>query len=121
MTRATIAFAVLIAACGGKAAPPSPPQNKAPESTQPAATVEPVSSSSVEGVMARMESFVTRMCGCPDRACAELVQKDMTDWSVAIAKSSKPMAKPTDAMMTQMTELGTRYAECMTTIYSAAP
>lgn len=60
--------------------------------------------------------FVTAMCACRDKACADGVQEGLTKWSVDMAKSSPSRRdeKLDEATMKQMSEIGQQYAECMT-------
>lgn len=64
--------------------------------------------------MAKMGEFKDKMCGCKDKACADKVQDEMNKWSAENAKNAgdKP-EKPSDEDMKKMTEVGTKYGECM--------
>ena len=65
--------------------------------------------------MAKMEEFSNDMCKCKDKACADKVQEGMTKWSTDMAaKGGKKDEKPDEASMKKMTEIGQKYAECMT-------
>lgn len=66
--------------------------------------------------MAKMEEFSTEMCKCKDKACADKVQEGMTKWSTDMAAKggAKKDEKPDEASMKKMTEIGQKYAECMT-------
>jgi len=65
--------------------------------------------------MAKMGEFKDQMCACKDKACADKVQESMNKWSAENAKNAgdKP-EKPSDEDMKKMTEVGTKYGECMT-------
>jgi hypothetical protein len=70
--------------------------------------------------MAKMSEFSDSMCKCTDKACADKVQADMTKWSTDMAaKGGKKEEKPDEATMKKMTEVGQKYAECMTKAMSA--
>ena len=67
--------------------------------------------------MAKMGGFADDMCKCKDKACADKVQEGMTKWSTDMAAKGgdkKADEKPDEAMMKKMTEVGQKYAECMT-------
>ncbi len=66
--------------------------------------------------MAKMEEFSNEMCKCKDKACADKVQEGMTKWSTDMAAKGgeKKDEKPDEASMKKMTEIGQKYAECMT-------
>ena len=67
--------------------------------------------------MAKMSEFADDMCKCKDKACADKVQEGMTKWSTDMAAkggAKKADEKPDEAMMKKMTEVGQKYAECMT-------
>ena len=74
----------------------------------------------VRNVVATFRGFADRMCACKDKACADRVQNEMSTWSTEMARTMKvEKAKPDEALMKEMTELGTRYGECMTKVMSA--
>jgi hypothetical protein len=67
--------------------------------------------------MAKMSEFADEMCKCKDKACADKVQEGMTKWSTDMAAKGgdkKADEKPDEATMKKMTEVGQKYAECMT-------
>ncbi len=66
--------------------------------------------------MAKMGEFADDMCKCKDKACADKVQEGMTKWSTDMAAKGgeKSTEKPSEADMKKMTEVGQKYAECMT-------
>ncbi|MBA3457418.1 MAG: hypothetical protein H0T42_30335 [Deltaproteobacteria bacterium] len=66
--------------------------------------------------VAKMENFTKDMCACKDKACADKVQEGMTKWSTDMAAKGgeKKDEKPDEATMKKMTEVGQKYAECMT-------
>jgi len=66
--------------------------------------------------MAKMEEFSNEMCKCKDKACADKVQEGMTKWSTDMAAKGgeKKDEKRTRRPMKKMTEIGQKYAECMT-------
>jgi hypothetical protein len=64
--------------------------------------------------MAKMGEFKDQMCKCADKACADKVQASMTDWSASMAKKGGDKeAKPDEATMKKMTEIGEEYGKCM--------
>ena len=67
--------------------------------------------------MEKMGAFAEDMCKCKDKACADKVQEGMTKWSTDMAAKGgdkKADEKPDEATMKKMTEVGQKYAECMT-------
>lgn len=68
--------------------------------------------------LAKMLELTDSMCRCTDRICADKVQEEMTLWAQQMAKKGDRSAKPDEALMKQMVEVGTRYAECMTAAMS---
>jgi len=63
--------------------------------------------------LAKMESFKAKMCACTDRACAERVQKEMTDWSASMARTGKD-AKPREEDMKKFAAVAMAFGECQT-------
>lgn len=80
------------------------------------------SSSDTGLVMAKMTEFADQMCRCKDKACADTVQEAMTKWSVDMAAKagSTRDERPDEATMKKMTEIGQKYAECMTQAFQSA-
>lgn len=68
--------------------------------------------------LAKFREFADRACACKDKACADKVQEDITTWSMEMAKTATKDHKPDAELMKQMTEVGTRYSECLTKIMS---
>ena len=66
--------------------------------------------------MAKMGEFKDQMCACKDKKCADGVQDAMNKWSAENAKNAgdKP-EKPDEETMKKMSEVGTKYGECMAT------
>jgi hypothetical protein len=66
--------------------------------------------------LARFEVFADDMCRCKDKPCADKVQESMTVWATEMAKEAgnKADERPSEETMKKMTDLGQRYAECMT-------
>ncbi|MBA3455984.1 MAG: hypothetical protein H0T42_22995 [Deltaproteobacteria bacterium] len=79
---------------------------------------EPRGKGQAEADMAKMQELTDQMCACrrTDKACADRVQDAMTKYSIDMAAQSSSVRdiKPTAAEMKKMTELGQKYAECMT-------
>lgn len=71
----------------------------------------------VQEAMVKMGGFADDMCKCQDKACADHVQAAMTKWSTDMAARGvrgRNHERPSDEVMKRMTEIGQRYAECMT-------
>lgn len=119
--RLILCAALCLVACGGKATPPPPVHNAAPP--DPVAAPAPPAKTESQTVMDKMEAFATRMCGCVDRPCADTVQEDMTRWSTEMANRSSEelQRKASEDEMKRMTEVGQKYAECMTKAMTATP
>lgn len=83
------------------------------------------SSSSRGGIaaaLAKMGEFAHSMCQCTDKACADAVQERMTKWATDAANNDEwSKQKPDEATMKKMTEVGQKYAECMTTAMAPPP
>ena len=62
----------------------------------------------------RMQEFQTEMCQCRDKACAERVNDALTKWGSEMAKHADKDERPDEAVVKRMTEIVTRYTECMT-------
>ena len=77
--------------------------------------------SQVDIAMATMSEFADQMCGCTGKSCADRVQDRMTKWSTDMAAQGGEMKdeKPNAATMRKMTEVGQKYAECMTVAMTA--
>jgi hypothetical protein len=70
----------------------------------------------MESAIAKMNELADQMCTCRDRACADHVQEVMTTWAAGIAKDgskTKNERKPPDEQMKRMTDVTTKYADCM--------
>jgi len=118
MLSSRLVLILALAACGGTQSPPPTVQNEAPP--EPAAPPAPPPKTKIEEAMEKMGSLADSMCTCKDKPCAEKVQAEMTAWSTKMAEEGGDReTKPTEADMKQMTELGMRYAECMTTAMTA--
>jgi hypothetical protein len=64
---------------------------------------------------AKMEGFKNEMCACKDKACAEAVNKKMTDWANAQPKKEGDKAKSDP----KAEAVGKAYGECMTKLMMA--
>ena len=73
------------------------------------------SSHNVGPTLARMSEFADMMCACKDKACADQVQEGMTKWATDLAAKGGAGEKLDAATVKKMTELGEKYAACMTT------
>jgi len=70
--------------------------------------------------MAKMETFSKEMCECKDKACADGVNKKMSDWGTEMAKTAgKAEEKPDPEMAKKSAEIMTKYTECMTKLMMA--
>lgn len=67
-----------------------------------------------EAAMERFRAFTDQMCACKDRACADKVSEAMTTWAQEMAATQDSKFRPSEAMTKKMSDLGQRYAECMT-------
>jgi hypothetical protein len=64
--------------------------------------------------MEKMRTFMDAMCACKDKACADKVQDELNVWSEESARNAgSHIRKPTDDEVNRMSEVGTRYGECM--------
>ena len=67
--------------------------------------------------MGKMVEFKDKMCGCADKKdkdCAQKVTDDMTKWAQDSAKTMDKNAKPSEADMKKMEEVGKQLGECTT-------
>ncbi len=66
--------------------------------------------------MAKMSEFADTMCQCRDKACADSVQDRLTKWSTDLAEEEgeSRTERLDEATIKKMTEIGQKYAECMT-------
>lgn len=122
MVRHLFVISVLaLAACGSKS-PPPPVQNAAPAGpAEPVAAPAPAPKSEIEVAMARFQDLTDKMCGCSDKTCADGVQNEMTRWSEEMSKQGSEPPKPSEAEMKRMTDIGMKYADCMTRAMGATP
>ncbi|MBA3500518.1 MAG: hypothetical protein H0T65_09105 [Deltaproteobacteria bacterium] len=61
-----------------------------------------------------MEQFRDKICGCPDKTCADKVTQEMTVWG-----NSNKDAKLSEEDMKKASEIGEEMGKCITRIYSA--
>jgi hypothetical protein len=73
-----------------------------------------------EEALATMERFATDMCKCPNAACADDVNLEMTKWSTKLAKSGDSAKQVDPVLEKRSTEAMTRYVDCMTKILGVA-
>jgi hypothetical protein len=71
--------------------------------------------------VAMMEDFSNKMCGCKDKACADLVNEEMTKWGTEMAKNAGADydERPDPELAKKSADIMTRYTECMTKLYMA--
>ncbi len=60
----------------------------------------------------KFKGFTNRMCVCKDMTCVDAVQREMTAWGQGMAKENTNI-KPDEETMKAMSELATRYSECV--------
>lgn len=65
----------------------------------------------MEEALAQLATYADDMCGCKDRACAEKVSHEMTEWSRKMSKKF-PEPRVTDAQQKRAMDLGMRTATC---------
>lgn len=74
-------------------------------------------SDSAAAAMGKMVEFKDKMCGCADKKdkdCATKITEDMAKWASDSAKTMDKNAKPSEADMKKMTEVGKQLGECTT-------
>ena len=71
--------------------------------------------------LAKMSQFADDMCRCADRACADLVTQQMSQWGQEMAKSAAEQPKMSEPDMKQMTAVAERLTRCMTKLFSNGP
>jgi len=77
-----------------------------------AATGGPASEKLEKDTIAAIAGFKAKMCGCADKACAEVVRADMTTWGEKMAQEHSNF-QPSPAASTQITGLVNDYTNCM--------
>lgn len=118
VTAFLLGIVVMVAACGGSNSQPvtTPAPAEAPPAAQPPGE-DPGSAHTV----AAISTFRDRMCKCADKACADTVSSEMTQWGQAesdrIAKTGT--AKVSDDDTRQIAALVEQLAQCMTKLMSA--
>jgi len=77
--------------------------------------------SGASGAVAMMESFSDKMCACKDKACADLVNEEMTKWGTEMAKTAGHDydERPDPELARKSADIMTRYTECMTKLFMA--
>jgi len=113
-------LAIVLAACGSTTQAPPPISNVASRSPVDAA-VDAAPAGSAAAI-AKMTQFTEEACKCIDRACADLVMEEITQWGQEMAKSYEQDAEkmnPDD--MKRMTTIAERLTKCMTAAYSIGP
>ena len=61
--------------------------------------------------IAKMKSFKNSMCACKDKACAEKVTKDMSDWQEKNASKYKDY-KPSESEMKEAASISEELSKC---------
>ncbi len=76
---------------------------------------------SASSAVAKMEEFSKRMCDCKDKACADVVNEDMTKWGTEMARNASYDydERPDPDMARKSADIMTRYTECMTKLMMA--
>jgi hypothetical protein len=122
--RDAILVVMVVVACGGSQAPaqsqPAPISNTAaktdPPPAAPAVAVDPYS---VEGAIAMMDEYRSKMCACRDQACAQHVVDAMTAWGREASKHDGNDLKPTEAQVRRISGLTKDLTDCMAKLMSA--
>jgi hypothetical protein len=122
-----VVVGVLVASCGGKQQPESPPGPSVVGNEAPAPDAAPVETvamrsmpdcSSEDGCGMRvMRYFRDEMCGCAsrkDKDCAQRVTDDMTKWAQDSAKSPQRERRWGEEEMKEMEAVGRQLGECTT-------
>jgi hypothetical protein len=72
-------------------------------------------------LVATFRAFTDQMCACKDKACADKVQDDFTKWGTEMSKKMDRDERPDDETMKQLTDMMSRYADCMTKVMGGMP
>jgi len=77
--------------------------------------------SAAGAAVAKMEEFQKRMCDCKDKACADVVNEDMTKWGTEMARSAGEYRdeRPDPELAKKSADIMTKYTECMTKLMMA--
>ena len=110
-------FAIMLAACGGSQQPPPPPVSNSVPAPPVDAAVDAAPTGSA-AMLAKMTQFTDEICTCSDRACADHVSEQISQWGQEMAKSYDRDAKPTEDDVKRMTSIAQRMTTCMTRIYT---
>ncbi|MFN0253639.1 MAG: hypothetical protein ACKV2T_42620 [Kofleriaceae bacterium] len=78
------------------------------------------SKSEAEKANAAMREFRDRMCACKEKACADLVQEQVTAWGTEMSVKWRDL-KPSEGETKRMSEYATTYSECLTKLVMVAP
>lgn len=62
--------------------------------------------------------FTDQVCACKDRACAEKINAEVTTWGMEMAQKPPKDVKQTPETTKVMTDLGQKYATCVTKLYT---
>jgi hypothetical protein len=113
---------VFLIACGGgtktqpspdPAPPPPPAQDKpamAQTDTRPACT-----EADIPCALDTLDYFSKKMCGCKDKACADAINNDMTNWGTEMSKKAPAKnQQPSEAEQKRLMASVNAYTECMT-------
>ena len=77
--------------------------------------------SAAGAAVAKMEEFQKRMCDCKDKACADVVNEDMTKWGTEMAPGPGEYRdeRPDPELAKKSADIMTKYTECMTKLMMA--
>jgi len=116
--RATIiAMMAVTLACGSTTPTPPPISNVA--SRAPVDAAVDAALTGTAALMAKMSQFKDDMCKCADRACADLVTQQISQWGQEMAKSAGDQPKMSEPDMKQMAAISEELAKCMTKLFSS--
>ena len=65
-------------------------------------------------LMEKLAVFENKMCACYDKACADKVNQEFTDWATAMAKTADEPDLPSPEDSKRVSDIVTHYSECMT-------
>jgi hypothetical protein len=64
----------------------------------------------------KVVEFSNRMCQCKDKACADLVMRDMKRWGDEMAKNADPHDKPDPKQVEKVTQAMSDFSKCATNL-----
>jgi len=63
-------------------------------------------------VLRKLEQYENKMCACANRACAEQINQELTNWITDYSKNADE--KPDPELAKKAADIVTHYSECMT-------